>query len=131
VDFEGTDGRDGILVGEPVYGANWWLAEGEDFVKADAPHVGGGSGSQWYGTLDEWSAAFPAATTISVGYSLGSGIHGGGVIDSMTYGEHVRVRARRRPVLGIDRRRDQDLHAHRRLLHLQDDHRPGRVDHRW
>jgi hypothetical protein len=88
VDFDGTDGQDGILVGEPIYGGmNWWLSEGEQLIKDNAPHTGGGYGSDWYGTLAEWSAKFPSAEVLTVGYSLGSGIHSGGMIESMTFGE--------------------------------------------
>lgn len=88
VDFDDADGPDGILVGEPVYGDNWWLSNSaETFVKTGAPHEGGGYGSAWYGTLAEWSDAFPSAQVAAVGYSMGSGVHGGGVISSMTYGD--------------------------------------------
>ncbi len=81
------DGPDGILVGEPTYyGTDWWLSNNaEQFVKDDAPNTGGGSGSTWYGTLDEWAGAFPDATVDAFGFSLGSGVQGDWVIESMTY----------------------------------------------
>jgi hypothetical protein len=88
VDFDGNGSPDGILIGEPVYGDNWWLnTSAQQFVKDDAPHEGGGYGSPWYGTLDEWSAAFGDAATVAVGYSLGSGVHGDGIISAMSYGD--------------------------------------------
>src|SRR5699024_8552172 len=66
----------------------WWLNNSAaQFVKDGAPHQGGGYGSLWYGTLAEWSAAFPSAQLDVVGWSLGSGVKGGGVIDTMTFGE--------------------------------------------
>ena len=105
VDFDGVDGDanggvDGILVGEPTYyGTTWWLSNGsEQFVKDGAPSTGGGYGSPWFGTLAEWSGAFPAATVTTFGFSLGSGVLGDHVIDSMSYagttytfGEAVRL----------------------------------------
>ncbi len=105
VDFDGVvgdgnEGVDGILVGEPTaYGTNWWLSNGsEPFVKVGAPNTGGGNGSAWFGTLDEWAGAFPSATVVTFGFSLGSGVQGDHVIDSMSYagttytfGETVRL----------------------------------------
>lgn len=105
VDFDGVAGDanggvDGILVGEPTfYGTSWWLSTGaEQFVKDAAPHTGGGNGSPWFGTIAEWSGAFPSATVTTFGFSLGSGVLGDHVIDSMTYagttytfGEAVRL----------------------------------------
>lgn len=87
VDFDGDGTKDGILVGEPTYyGTNWWLSNGsEDDVKANAPHTGSGSGSTWFGTLGEWSANFPNANVTAFGFSLGSGVLGDGVIDSITF----------------------------------------------
>lgn len=91
VDGDGNGSPDGILVGEPnYYGANWWLSNGSaQFMKDGAPHTGGGNGSNWFGTLSEWSTAFPSAKVVSIGYSLGSGAHGDGVIVSMQFGCHL------------------------------------------
>ncbi|MEV7398409.1 Ig-like domain-containing protein [Aeromicrobium sp. NPDC092404] len=87
VDIDGDGDRDGILVGEPVYGDDWWLSEGSAEAKAVAPVVGGGSGSEWHGTLEQWAgAAAASAEVIELGWSLGSGVHGDGVIESMTLG---------------------------------------------
>lgn len=96
-DFDGDGSADGILVGEPVYGGDWWLNNAaKPFVKAGAPHTGGGSGSNWFGTLDEWRSAFPDANVVAFGFSLGSGVKGDGVIDAInfagtryTFAEHV------------------------------------------
>lgn len=90
VDFDGNNSIDGILVGESVYGANWWLSNSAaQFVKDGAPHTGGGNGSNWFGTLTEWATAFPNAQVIAIGYSLGGGVHGDGIIESMTFGCYV------------------------------------------
>jgi hypothetical protein len=83
--------RFGTLVGEAsFYGANWWLTNGSaQFLKDNAPNTGDGNGSKWFGTLSEWIAAFPNAQVWSIGYSLGSGVLGDYVIESMTYGCNV------------------------------------------
>ncbi len=90
VDFDGvadTDSTpDGILVGETVYNGDWWLNNAaEPFVKAGAPVTGGGSGSQWHGTLDQWRTAFPDATVQAFGFSLGSGVKGDGIIEAIEF----------------------------------------------
>lgn len=87
VDVDDDGSPDGILVGEPAsYGADWWLSNGSKaFVKAGAPVVGGGSGSAWHGTLDQWRAAFPDARVAAFGFSLGSGVKGDGVVESLTF----------------------------------------------
>ena len=87
VDFDGDGSNDGILVGEPTfYGNNWWLNNAADAdVKANAPHTGGGFGSPYYGTLDEWRAKFPTANVKAFGFSLGSGVIGDYVINSISF----------------------------------------------
>jgi hypothetical protein len=87
VDFDGDGTADGILVGEPTYyGNDWWATKGsKDFVKAAAPSTTGGSGSGFHGTLDQWIGAFPDATVTAFGFSLGSGVKGDGVLNSITF----------------------------------------------
>lgn len=87
VDFDNDGTADGILVGEPTYyGNDWWLSNrSAAFVKAGAPHTGGGSGSLWHGTLAEWSTAFPNAQIKAFGFSLGSGVYGDWLINSMSF----------------------------------------------
>ncbi|MCZ4498818.1 MAG: Ig-like domain repeat protein [Marmoricola sp.] len=81
VDFNGDGSIDGILVGEPVYGNDWWLpGGGKEFVKNGAPSHTGGSGSDNHGTLAQWKSAFPTAKVIQGGWSLGSGALGDGTI---------------------------------------------------
>lgn len=92
-DVDGVTGNSNdynILVGEPVYGANWWLTNGSsaDAKAADPSGANdGGNGSAYFGTLAEWKSALPADARIwAGGFSLGSGVKGDGVIDSITYG---------------------------------------------
>lgn len=102
-DFDGDGTRDGILVGEATaYGNVWWLNNtAAPFVKAGAPHTGGGYGSIWFGTLDEWRAAFPSANVRAFGFSLGSGVYGDWTISAInfagtryTFGTHVVLTAK-------------------------------------
>ena len=48
-DFDGDGDVDGILVGEPVYGGNWWVGSVQDQTVFDAPNTppttGGGGGA--------------------------------------------------------------------------------------
>lgn len=93
-DFDNDGLPDGILVGEPtyangslLYGNDWWLTSSAPaYIKADAPQQGGGFGSQWHGQLSEWRAKFPQAKVLAAGWSLGSGVQGHGVINSITVG---------------------------------------------
>ncbi len=90
-DVDGVDGNGNdynILVGEPVYGANWWLTNGSSAIAKAADPSGandGGNGSAYFGTLAEWKSALPDARILAGGFSLGSGVKGDGVIDSITY----------------------------------------------
>ncbi|MET3961713.1 hypothetical protein ABIE44_001647 [Marmoricola sp. OAE513] len=94
VDFDNDGLPDGTLVGEPkyangnvLYGNDWWLTNGSSaIVKADAPQHGGGFGSENHGTLAEWRGVFPQAKILFGGWSLGSGVQGHGVINSITIG---------------------------------------------
>lgn len=84
VDINGDGAGDGILVGEPVYGDDFWLSNSATAeFKALAPHVGGGFGSENHGLLTEWAAAAPDATVVAVGFSLGSGVHGEGYVNGL------------------------------------------------
>ena len=87
VDFDNDGTADGILVGEPgAYGNDWWASNGSAaFVKTGAPSHTGGSGSENHGTLDQWRTAFPAATVRAFGFSLGSGVKGDGVLNSIDF----------------------------------------------
>jgi hypothetical protein len=86
-DFDNDGTADAILVGETIYGRDWWVpGSAKQFVKDGAPSHVGGSGSANHGTLPEWRAAFPDAKILQVGWSLGSGVEGDGVINSITVG---------------------------------------------
>jgi Bacterial Ig domain/Bacterial Ig-like domain (group 3) len=86
-DFDNDGTPDGILVGETVYGNDWWVpGSAKQFVKDGAPSHTGGSGSDNHGTLTEWRAAFPNAKILRAGWSLGSGAVGDGVINAITVG---------------------------------------------
>ena len=87
VDFNNDSVADGILVGEPgAYGNDWWLNNAaQQFVKDAAPSHAGGYGSVNHGTLDQWRTAFPTATVRDFGFSLGSGVKGDGVLNSIGF----------------------------------------------
>jgi hypothetical protein len=87
VDFNHDGTADGILVGEPSsYKDDWWLSNGSaQFVKDGAPSHTPGSGSANHGTLDQWRAAFSTADVKAFGFSLGSGVQGDGLINSITF----------------------------------------------
>jgi hypothetical protein len=79
-----------ILVGESIYGANWWLTNGSSATAKAADPSGaenGGNGSEWFGTLAQWKAALPTAKVLAGGFSLGSGIQGEGVVRAVNLGE--------------------------------------------
>jgi hypothetical protein len=87
VDFDNNGSVDGTLVFETVYGQDLWLTNGSaQFVKDNAPVVGGGNGSQWHGTIDQWLTKFADANVQGIAFSLGSGVLGDGVIESITVG---------------------------------------------
>ncbi len=86
-DFDNNGVTDGILVGETVYGNDYWLSNGSaQFVKDAAPSHVGGYGSENHGTLAQWLLAFPEARVLKVGYSLGSGVLGSAYIESIVAG---------------------------------------------
>ena len=86
VDFDNNGTFDGILVGETAYGNDWWASNSsQQFVKDGAPLTDGGSGSLFHGTLAGWRAAFPNATVVAFGFSLGSGVYADGVLNSITF----------------------------------------------
>ncbi|PJI94272.1 hypothetical protein [Luteimicrobium subarcticum] len=86
-DFDGDGTADGILVGEAVYGDDWWVpASAASFVRSAAPSHAGGAGSEDHGTLPAWSAAFPQARVLAVGYSLGSGVRGDATVTGIEAG---------------------------------------------
>jgi hypothetical protein len=80
VDLDGNGSADGILVFEAVYGQNLWLASiAPGFVTTGAPAVGGGGGAI-NGTIDQYLAKWPDAKGLALGYSLGSGVTGDGLL---------------------------------------------------
>ncbi len=94
-DFDNITGNGNdynLLVGESVYGDNWWLTNGSSAAaKAADPSAeqNGGNGSEWFGTLAQWKAAMPDATVYAGGFSLGSGIKGDGVVADIHFDDNV------------------------------------------
>ncbi len=89
-DFDGDGDVDGILVGETVYGDNWWVGSVQDaavFAEPNTPPTTGGGGGPLNGTLDEWRTAYPNAEVVQAGWSMGSGVKGDGTIYGITVGE--------------------------------------------
>jgi hypothetical protein len=83
-------GITGTLVYESVYGQDLWLTNGSSQAAKDkAPVNGGGNGSQWHGTINQWLSVYPDAQVNGIAFSLGSGVHGDGVISSVTVGCQV------------------------------------------
>lgn len=87
VDMNNNGVPDGILVIESVYSGNQWLASRNtaDLDLTNAPTVGGGGGP-YNGTFTQWLSVYPNAKVLAIGYSLGSGILGDGVISQITAG---------------------------------------------
>lgn len=84
IDTNGVGLEEGTLVAEAVYGDVLWLTpSSSDDLKALAPHNGGGYGSDWWGTLAEWGTAVPDATIIAIGFTLGTGVLGDGIVHSV------------------------------------------------
>lgn len=89
-DITGNGNDYNLLVGESIYGDNWWLTpSSSDEAKAADPSgaQNGGNGSQWFGTLAQWEAALNSESVKVYGFSLGSAVRGDGVIESMTFGD--------------------------------------------
>ena len=90
-DVDGVTGNGNdynVLVGEKVYGNDWWLTSSSSAAaKAAAPQTTGGFGSPWHGTLAEWRTALPSAKQYAGGFSLGSGVKGAGLLRAVTFGE--------------------------------------------
>ena len=85
VDFDNNGTIDGTLVYESVYGQDLWLTNGSaQWVKDNAPVNGGGNGSQWHGTIDQWLTKYPTAHVQGIAFSLGSGVLSDGIIRSIT-----------------------------------------------
>lgn len=92
VDLDNDGSPDGILVVEAVYGGiggQLWLPSiwGATINASMLPHEVGGGGYPNQGLLTSWNAAFPDAKVVGIGYSLGSGILGDGVISSIIAGD--------------------------------------------
>jgi hypothetical protein len=81
-----------VLVYEDVYQTpgregTWWSTGS----RGDGPtiHHDGGHGSTAWATLAEWQASYPDAVINAFGFSLGSGVTGSAVVDSITFGCNV------------------------------------------
>lgn len=80
-----ADGKTFILVGEPVYGANWWAASCSTYCASLGVAASTGGGSTYSTTLENWVLADPATQVVGIGFSMGSGVHGDGVLKSMEF----------------------------------------------
>lgn len=80
-----ADGKTFILVGEPVYGANWWAASCSTYCADLGVAASTGGGSAYSTTLENWVLADPATQVVGIGFSMGSGVHGDGVLKSMEF----------------------------------------------
>lgn len=79
-----------ILVGEPIYGDDYWYTGGQARAAQrgfTCPETTGGFGSDCHGTLAEWQQTLPGAQVYAVGFSLGSGVQGDGVIHDIQVGD--------------------------------------------
>jgi hypothetical protein len=85
IDKDGDGDWDGILVGESVYGNDWWSSSTSLANDPASPLCPSGCGSTTSGTLGEWRAAFPDARVLGHGFSLGSGVFASGVVESLTF----------------------------------------------
>jgi hypothetical protein len=90
VDFDANGTRDAILVGETIYGNDWWVWKGApEFVRYAAPSqtlpITGDTGSAYHGTLDQWRTAFPDAVVQAFGFALGSGVDGDWMLNSINF----------------------------------------------
>lgn len=92
VDLDNDGDLDGILVVENAYGgiggnlwnpSIWGQSTGTSIDTTKYPTAGGGGGSR-NGSLSDWNIAFPNAKVRAIGYSLGSGVKGDGIISSIT-----------------------------------------------
>jgi len=82
-DKDGDGGFDGFLVGEPdAYGMKWW--DSYSFLTPKDASLAG-CGYKICATLDDISAAYPQAKISAIGFSLGSGVKGDGVLSSLTF----------------------------------------------
>lgn len=86
VDFDNDSTVDGTLVYEAIYGQDLWLTQSGITAGIAAPVVGGGNGSSHHGTIDQWLTLYPDAQVTGIAFALGSGVHGDGVIKSITVG---------------------------------------------
>lgn len=88
VDLDGDGTLTGYLVYEPgAYGeGNWWLSAnwGDDIDPAASPVTAVGGGGLDWAQFSEWTAAFPDARILAVGFSLGSGAYGVGTVHGIT-----------------------------------------------
>jgi hypothetical protein len=85
-----NDNTYNVLVGEPVYGDDYWYTGGQARAALrgfTCPETTGGSGSDCHGTLEQWQNALPQAEVYAAGFSLGSGVKGDGVLHDIQVGD--------------------------------------------
>jgi hypothetical protein len=87
VDFANDGTELGTLIQDPSDHTDWLASDDTSAaVSSAAPHVGAGDQANGYGSLAEWSTAFPSAHITQFGYELGPSVQASGNIDSITLG---------------------------------------------
>jgi hypothetical protein len=86
VDLDGDGTPTGYLVIEDAYNGGIWLSANwsTDVDPTSLPVNGVGGGGVDWATFEEWTAAFPEAKVLAVGFSLGSGAYGEGTVHDIT-----------------------------------------------
>lgn len=89
VDHTFGNGNDyNVLVGEDVYGGDFWYTGGTTRAALrgiTCPVISPATGSDCHGTLAQWKSAVSNGHMYAAGFSLGTGAVGNGYITSMTY----------------------------------------------
>ena len=94
IDKDGNGTWDGYMVGEKLYWDQtgtecYWSGSSAIANDPNRPQGQNCGGYAAQGTLAEWKSAYPLAKILYVGFSLGSGVKGDGVLRSATFGANT------------------------------------------